>query len=307
MESSEGSSTTSATCRFSLFYKPSNHQKVPRSTSIRGMPDIKLDEHQVMLGELWWIDITSLYDLYVIYNSSRIFGPQQSWPPVFLEGSCRAAVERHVELCRETLSATSAGYLGQTSRGTKTPGNCCYTSLKVNGTNPKKWFRKRAQWSNGRCTIYFPGGYFFWYPNDPAIEALFLFARRQVVSPTKFCKHQGFKCGGVHAKLDKFDAFWGCTVGRVLAHGHQLVFGANASGISRAYDSKANGLMCLLGPQPQPSLLHGCVPWTGVTQRLWWNLCLKNLLLHSSICPLIFWFAWPFLGTVPTRCSEPLS
>ena len=64
---------------------------------------------------------------------------------VFLEGSCRAAVERHVELCRETLSATSAGYLGQTSRGAKTPGNWCHTSVKVNGTNPKKWFKKRAR------------------------------------------------------------------------------------------------------------------------------------------------------------------
>ena len=50
------------------------------------------------------------------------------------------------------------------------------------------------------------------------------------------------------------------TVGRVQAHGHQLVFGANASGIPRVYDSKANGLMRLLGTQPQPSLLHGCVP-----------------------------------------------
>ena len=69
---------------------------------------------------------------------------------------------------------------------------------------------KGASWSNGRCTIYFPGEYFFWYLNDPAIEAPFLFARRQVVSPTKFWKHQGFKCGGVHAKLDTFDAFWGC-------------------------------------------------------------------------------------------------
>ncbi len=50
---------------------------------------------------------------------------------------------------------------------------------------------KGASWSNGRCTIYFPGEYFFWYLNDPAIEAPFLFARRQVVSPTNFGSTKG--------------------------------------------------------------------------------------------------------------------
>ena len=85
-----------------------------------------------------------------------------------------------------------------------------------------------------------------------------IFSLAKLRPPTILCACVAHMClCGAHVPV--WHLQWS-TVGRVLAHGHQLVFGANASGISRMYDSKANGLMRLLGTQPQPSLLHGCVP-----------------------------------------------